>query len=408
MYKKSKFAKRLANITAVIALMATSVLPAIVLSGSAQAAQLTSRSIDMSDSKAGASSVTYTVTYTNASTATIKGIIVEFCTTALIGTTCTVPTGAAVTAVSSPSLGGNTFSGTYSGTKATWTNATGYSATAGVTSTSFTLTATNSSTVGSFYGRILTYSTTTDATNGSSASPGSNNVDTGSVAMSTTNDITVTGTVTETLGFCVGSSSNGATGASSDIQTCASSGFSSAATVGLGIISTSSVTATPVAVANGGTNTNGAFSIKTNAIGGATVGYMARQNQSSGKLKITGASCTDNVSAVDGCINSAGATKATLSGEGFGMNITSILYPDSKTGSGTSNLVRNANYDGTASKYAWVDTNSGITQIASSTGSSTKVMDYEVGVLTFGAIAAPTTPSGSYTVSATFVATGTF
>ena len=57
--------------------------------------------------------------------------------------------------------------------------------------------------------------------------------------------------------------------------------------------------------------------------------------------------------------------------------------------------------------FAWDDTGT-LDTIATSTGSATKVMDFELGVLTFSAIAGPTTPSGSYTVSANFVATSTF
>ena len=231
-------------------------------------------------------------------------------------------------------------------------------------------------------------------------------VDYGSVALSTTNDITITGIVTEVLTFCVGATDSTPSAGDSDLQTCASAGFSSAKTVGLGIITSAGVT-TPVPTEDGGTNTNGAFLVKTNAVNGVSIGYRANQNISSGKLKIAGATCSGS-SASDGCINSAGTTATALSGEGFGMAISEIIYPNSKTGAGTSNLVRDTEYDWSSSNtYAWDDTGS-YDEIASSTNSETKVLDYELGVIKFSAISAPTTPSGLYSVSANFVATGTF
>jgi hypothetical protein len=404
MYTNNMFAKRFANIIAAAGLIASSMLPAALLTGTAQAAQITSRSIDMSKGAAGATSTTYTVTFSNATGGTVQGIVVDFCTTALIGTSCTAPNGLSLTAVTPQTIDSASFTQTISSNKLTMTNATGSTASA-AESYSFTVTATNPSTVGTFYARIATYATEAAANAYTSTSPGSY-VDYGSVAMSTTNDITVTGIVTESLSFCVGSAPANATASTSAIQNCAASGFSSAATVGIGVIG-STLTETPNSTDNGGTNTDGAFLIKTNAIGGATVGYKANQNTSSGKLKVDGANCS-GTSITDACINSAGTTATTLSGEGFGMAVSTILYPDSKTGSGTTNLVRDADYSYSGSNtFAWDDTGT-YDLVASSTGSATKVMDYEVGILRFGALIAPTTPSGLYTVSANFVATGTF
>lgn len=404
MSNNNRFAGRLANVITSATLMVASILPAFMLSGSAHAAQITSRSITMSKGAASATSTTYTVSFANATAGTVQGIVVDFCTTALVGTSCTAPTGLSLTAVTPQTVDTVSFTQTISSNKLTMTNGTGSTAGAGE-AYSFTVTATNPSTVGTFYARILTYAVSATASAYTSTSPGAY-IDYGSVALSTTNDITVTGVVTETLTFCVGATDSTPAASDTDIQTCAASGFSSAATVGLGVIG-STLTTTPNATANGGTNTNGAFLIKTNAVGGATVGYKANQNTSSGKLKIAGATCS-GTSTTDACFNSAGTTAATLSGEGFGMAISSLIYPDSKTNSGTANLVRDTEYDYTSSNtFAWDDTGT-YDEVASSTGSSTKVLDYELGVLTFAAIASPTTPSGLYTVSANFVVTGTF
>ena len=404
MHNKQGFVKRITNALTASALVATSVLPAVLLTSTAKAAQLTSRSIVMSKGAASATSTTYTVQFSNATAGTVQGIVVDFCTTAEVGSACTAPTGLSLTAVTPQTIDTVSFTQTISSNKLTMNNNTGSSAAAAEVY-SFTVTATNPSTVGTFFARILTYAVSATATAYTSASPGAY-IDYGSVAMSTTNDITVTGIVTETLTFCVGATDSTPAASDSDIQTCAASGFSSAKTVGLGVIDTV-VSSTPVSVANGGTNTNGAFLVKTNAVGGATIGYKANQNTSSGKLKIAGATCS-GTSTADACFNSAGTTATTLTGEGFGMAVSSIIIPDSKTGSGTTNLVRDTQYSYSGSNtFAWDDTGT-LDTIATSTGSATKVMDFELGVLTFSAIAGPTTPSGSYTVSANFVATGTF
>lgn len=400
------FAQRVANIFALVTLLASSVMPALLLNATAKAAQITERSITLSNSLAGDDDNTATVSFKNATAGTVQGIVVEFCTTALVGTACSAPGGLDVAGTSTPQeIDGTSFSVATATNKVTLTNASGSAAGAGE-AYSFTINLDNPNAVGSFYARILTYAVSANASGYSSESPGTY-VDSGSVALSTTNDITVTGTVSESLTFCVGATDDTPAAGDAGIQTCAAAGFTSAATVGLGIIDSTAVT-TPRATADGGTNSNGAFLIKTNAVNGAIIGYRANQNTSSGKLKIVGASCTDNSSTVDGCINSAGTTANTISGEEFGMAISEIIYPNSKTGSGTANLSRDAEYDWTSENtYSWDDTGT-FDQIASSTGAATKVLDWELGVLKFSAVSAPTTPSGSYTVSANFVASGTF
>lgn len=405
MGQSETLSKKITSFMAIVGLLVSSLAPAVLLGSRASAAQLTQRSVTLGNSLAGDDDNTATVSFNNATAGTVQGIVVDFCTTALIGSSCTAPTGLDVAGTTTPqTVDSTSFTVAMATNKVTLTNATGASAAANETY-SFTINLDNPNAVGTFYARILTYAVSANATNYTSGSPGTY-VDEGSVALSTTNDITVTGIVTEVLTFCVGATDDSPAAGDADLQDCSQSGFSSAKTVGLGVIGSVAVV-TPVATANGGTNTNGAFLIKTNAVNGATVGYRANQNSSSGKLKIAGASCS-GTSTNDGCINSAGTTAATITGESFGMAISELIYPNSKTGDGTSNLVRDAEYDWTSSNtYAWDDTGT-FDQIASSTGSATKVLDWELGVLKFSAISAPTTPSGLYTVSANFVATATF
>lgn len=399
-----KFVKRFTNTLTAMALLASSILPAMLFGSTAQAAQLTSRSLTMTNSKVGAQSpsATYTLTFTHATSFTSKGYAVFFCTSALINTTCTAPTGLALTAATQ-NINSTSYTVGGSGNGWNFNNATGVAVTAGSTSSSIVFTVTsNPTTAGTYYARVTTYSSETVASGITSATSLGAYTDNGSVAFAATNDLTVNGIVTETLDFCVGAAANGAGASTAAIQTCATAGFSSAATVGLGVIG-STLTKTPNGTSNGGTDTNGAFLIRTNAVNGATVGYKSNQNVSSGTLKITGATCSGSVK-TDACINAAGTTQTALSSEGFGMTLTQRLSPDSKTGSGTSNLTFDAQYDNSPSdQFAW-DASGSYDQIAS----SSTVMDYELAIMTFGALVSPTTPSGAYTVSANFVATATY
>ena len=81
---------------------------------------------------------------------------------------------------------------------------------------------------------------------------------------------------------------------------------------------------------------------------------------------------------------------------------------------GTYNLVRDTNYDGTGGNtygdtqgYAW-QVSGAVTTLASSTGSTVKAVDDEALILKFAATPNITTPFGSYTVTSTYIATGTY
>src|SRR6266568_4709467 len=68
--------------------------------GNAYAAQVQSRSIEMSSSAVGTTGTSYNVGFNVATTGTVAGIVIEFCdNTPIIGdTTCTLPTGFTLTA----------------------------------------------------------------------------------------------------------------------------------------------------------------------------------------------------------------------------------------------------------------------------------------------------------------------
>lgn len=364
MSKYSALIKRASNATAALALTVASLTPAMMLGSSAKAAQLATRSIDMSKSTFNAAS-TYTVTFTGGGT--FAKTRVDFCQSPLFDVSCVKPVGLVLT---SPDL---TYDYRYENTPGT---------------SGFTIAVTNNPNLGTFYARISTISAG-DAT-----------VNTGAVAMATTNDLTINARVQEQLSFCVGSVDDanltGATGNATDFANCTDGEFSAPGVVDLGVVSTSGSKSPVSNTTYGGNEDTGVFMIQTNAIGGAVVSYT-----SAGRLKI-GSECAGDTSLTDQCFNS-NVDFTAWNAENFGMTLETPQKGSSKTGDGTSNLARNGDYDGT--KYNWNISSSVADPIANT---SSTVADWEYAVMSFKAQTAATTPTGSYTTSANFVATATF
>jgi len=409
----------------------------------AHASQVTSRFIRTTSSVASATTVTYNVSF-NPATVTgtgaddIKGIVVEFCQNSpLVGATCTTASGITAT----PTTGNISVAHTgATGTPVSFavdaaststgrlilTHATGLDVINAANPISFNFTATNPSAVGTYYARILTYNTTAGAIAYVSATPGTH-LDDGGVALSTARQLTINARVQEQLEFCVGAIPSTVVSAGTAPANCSDAMFNgSTQTVDIGVVDSTTPSVSPVAAANGGNDKNGGVMIRTNANSGATISYFAQQASSGtnhlGSLRVTGASCNAGSVSTDQCIDSAGASQISFAtgaaGEKFGMTAGKVLRP---TGSTTTNLVRNTNYDGdgtatavacvagtidSASCFAWVET--GSNNPAETLATSSTVLDYEMLVLNFAARAAATTPTGSYTVVSTYIATSTF
>ncbi len=256
-------------------------------------------------------------------------------------------------------------------------------------------------------------------------------------AQSTSQTLTVSARVQERLDFCVGSTT--VDDATTTVGTaCANI---TGTTVDIGNVESGQVNVSPVNTSNGGNDTNGVAMVRTNAVNGVVVDYKAIQNTSSGTLKVPGAACSGPTSTGDQCFNvpdgngvTAGTPPAVLvaGAESFGMTIAGVncgsntAYPAACVfATGLYNLVRDAEYDGDGSntypvtendqpvggtttyQYAWLD--SGVAErIASSAGSTVKVVDDEALILKFAATAGVTTPTGSYSVQADYIATATF
>jgi len=160
------------------------------------------RSATLDDSRPGDPNVHFSWNSTTVST--IKAIRIQLCTDGLKNTACTKPTGSDLTPVTLTSTGGELGASGWSITTVVsdhellFTNSTGAATTIGGTSTLDIANFVNPTTIGTFFFRISTYTTTV-------AAPG-DSVGYGAIADSTARSLTVTGDVAESLVFRVANS----------------------------------------------------------------------------------------------------------------------------------------------------------------------------------------------------------
>ncbi len=424
----------------VAALLAPHAPMAVALTASG--GQVQTRAIYMSTSRPGATAQSYLVSFKPATTGTLEGIVVDFCSNdPIAGDTCTAPNGFSV---GTPTVNfGATSAGnpTTTGTTAlpgTWTpsaahtnrtlkldNATGSSLTAG-TLYGFTITtvtnpdATNTSP--SFYARVLTYATDgTDFTNYDGGTEGTV-VDYGGFALSTAATININVKVQETLLFCVVTDTTdpGTAG-----HTCSDSVYVTGHTPDLTIGHGTNVKI----IDNSQIDTATAFmQVSTNATSGAVIRMHAANACANGGLSSdSGTTC-----AISGLDNTTAgrlvtATPNTGNAE-FGLYVGNG-YATTGVATSTTNITADPNYHNA----------SNVTEPSTIGGPLTNVNDLWFGLdnttnsggvtgtygdtiattggapcnttnahLVFGAIASLTTPAGIYQGVESLIATGTF
>lgn len=371
------------------AVMVVALLP-IFFSGRASAGAISSKSITMSSSKVSDTGVTYTIAFTPASS--YGAVAIDFCQTAVIGSTCTVPTGFSA-ASGSGTVGAGWASPTYQATSITVVRSSA------TTTGAFTLTVTNvtnPSTTGTFYARIMTWNaltTTGWSYNSGSPTEGSSMTDYGAVGLSTANLITINATVQEYLMFCVTSTDT--------------TGLSDAACPG---------TAPTLTLGNGGTpnvlTTNSASTgivyshLSTNAIAGTSIRLKSNSASCAGLL-LNGVCGIKGVEAASGTVNTTSLITSAIGGFGvLGVNALALTADPAYS---TNSLVPVLPYNGNASSLYGMNndvygTNGGILANSNTAapiyGANTKY--------TFAAVAAQTTPAGVYSNTFTMIATGTF
>lgn len=169
----------------------------LLFASSASAAELQNRSLEISDSTAGANNVTYTASFTLATAGALGSISFEFCSNSpLLTDACTAPNGLSVTAATITSQSGATGFSISNDTTANDLILTRPSTVSPAVAVSYTFTGiTNPSAADSYYGRFQTYAST-DAS-------GPMN-DGGGVAFALNNIINVNAYVPPYLLFCSG------------------------------------------------------------------------------------------------------------------------------------------------------------------------------------------------------------
>lgn len=353
-----KIVKRASYVLSALA-VTLAAIPAV----QANALQVTSRSLTLSNSapgNAGGTAVTYTFAFTPAQTTNIKSVNIDICDSA--SGTCTpgttgVPsglttTGAAVGTVSGLGSGGSWTGsfGTNGRLRITNSSSAGAPSAASVQFTGITNpNATNTT----FYARITTYSDAAYTTA----------IDTGTVATSTANQIQLSASVDETLVFCTG---------------------------------TSGVTSSSCAGATGTAVNLGALTASSTGTGTSQIGVSTNAN-SGYAVTVNGATLTSGSNTI------AALASQTASSQGsaqFGLNLKANTTPSvgsEVAGSGTATAT--ANY-GTSNQFRFVTGD----QVASKNSADA----FRLFTVSYIANIPGNQPAGTYTATMTYIATATF
>ena len=375
--------RRWVSVAAVFALLIASIVPALAF-----AAQVTVRSVALSNSSANMPGVTYQVKFTAPTAA--GAVVIDFCSNSpLIGSTCTQPGG--FDASTTPTTTG-AFTATRTASKVVLEGAI----TQNVETTINLANIHNPTAAGPLYARIVTFDTVENADDYTSLIPvvqgnESAKKDEGSVAMSITPTVGVSGAVQETLSFCI---------AKSEItENCNLSG-NQAPTLALGQDVGGTVALQPGIVSTGAIYTQ----ISTNAVGGAVISL--KSNNTCGGLMRFGASNCD--------IAPAGMTTGVVDSAAlFGLR-TAAASTDAPGASGSevSGTLQAANdYNDTQYRLNWVNGNaSGVTstygdELLNTDGQPVNNKNMQ---LTFAASVTNQTPAGLYSTDLSMIATGKF
>lgn len=191
--------RRAGSIFAAAAMVFATALP-----GLAAAATVTERSIELSSSTKATAAVSYKVKF-NAQTDGTGAFLIDFCTTAAVGSACSAPGGLAVAATGAGPAGTSTATSGYTATQID-SNSVKVIITAPVDEddpVELDVTGlTNPTAAGVIYARIVTYADNTALGSNTSAAPGTH-YDDGSVALNITDGFSVSSAVLESLIFCM-------------------------------------------------------------------------------------------------------------------------------------------------------------------------------------------------------------
>lgn len=356
----TNFKKYLARVVSAFSIF--TLLLASVPVSPVNAAQLTSRKVTISSSAVSAANTTYTFNFTPVASTAIKSVNIDFCTTASGSCNPVTPTGvpagltttgAAISGTPSGLGTGGTWTGTFTTNGRLRISNASSAGTAGAATIAFTGITNPSTTNTSYFMRVTTYSDAAYTTP----------IDTGTVATSTANQITVSASVDETLTFCTGVSG----------------------------ITTSSCTGAT------GTSANlGSLSTSTTGSGTSQMGVAANSN-SGYAITVAGTTLTSGSNTITGM---SSATTSAQGTEQFGMNLVANATPSvgqAPDGAGTATA---ATGYATANNFKFT---SGDT-VASAAGAD----DFRRFTVSYIANIANATEPGSYSTALTYVCTAMY
>lgn len=362
---------------------------ALILPAIASAAQVTSRSVGLSSSSAGATAVDYTINFTPAADA--GAFVVDFCgNTPLIGQDCllTDTDAEGFTAASATVASGGTL------VSAAEQRVVVTAAMTEGTPVSVTLSGiTNPTAAGNLFARILTFA---DSTAASASTPTSvaGAIDEGGVAIAITDTIGVSGVVLETLTFCVSGSEIGVN--------CAGT-TSPAVPLGEELEGSDMTVLTPGQLETGNIYTQ----VTTNAVNGVVVRLKSNAVDCGGLMRFGDTVCHILPAAGTGI----GVDEEDNSAR-FGVKTnTAASYATDGASNPNGTLVPVAPYNETNYRMNYVTDNAtGVTSTfgdvfmnTASAPASNQNMQ-----LNFAATVSNNTPAGVYSADVNLIATGTF
>jgi hypothetical protein len=375
-----EFSSLSGRVLVVAALVLAAIAPALV-SVVASAAQVTERSIALSSTSRSAKGVSYQVNFKAAGAA--EAFVVDFCLNSpLIGQTCTESTGfsASAAATSTP---GYTL-GTSTANKVIVNSSIGAGDDVSVTLTGIN----NPTAAGPLYARIVTFEQTSGATAYTSTVPGTT-VDQGGLAISITDTVGVSGTVLESMTFCVSGAAI--------TENCAAT-TSPVLALGQPVGQTGTVALVPGTISTGDIYTQ----ISTNAANGAVISLKSSALNCGGLLRSGDPTACDIAPALKTGITTTDAKFGVLTSTSTdtGTNATGTLQP--YDGSGYNDTTYTLNYaalnaTGVTSTFGdqFLDTDS-------------KPANNKNMKLTFGVSVTNNTPAGLYSADLSMIATGKF
>jgi hypothetical protein len=366
------------RLAVVAALILATIAPALIVAV-ASAAQVTERSISLSSTSRNAKGVTYQVNFTAPTGA--GAVVVDFCSNSpLVGQPCTAPIGfnsSAATTANGFTIGTNTANTVVaSGTIGSGQNTIVFN---GID---------NPTNAGPLYARILTYTNVAGANAYESATPGSH-IDDGGLALYITDTVGVSGTVLESMTFCVSG-----TAITAD---CAATS-SPVLRLGEPVGSTDTVALQPGVISTGSIHTQ----LSTNASSGAVVSLKSSAANCGGLMRAGDPTACD--------ISPAQQSGVTTTTAAFGVKTATATNTGSNP-NGTLRAKADSGYNDTTYALNYAALNA--TGVTSTYGdpfldTADAPVNNKNMELTFGVSVTNDTPAGLYSADLSLIATGKF